>query len=70
MANGDSLRKSLAALSPTQFLHFPQNRFETLLDDFLAENDVQIERGVELEKLTLSADDSATLQSQVTLRHL
>ncbi|CAH0492627.1 unnamed protein product [Peronospora farinosa] len=69
-AHGDSLRKSLAALSPTQFLHFPQNRFETLLDTFLAENDVQIERGVELERLTLPADNSVTQQSQVTLRHL
>ncbi|CAI5745986.1 unnamed protein product [Peronospora destructor] len=69
-ANGDSLRKSLAALSPTQFLHFPQNRFETLLDEFLAENGVHIERGVELESLTLPADDSVTEQSQVTLRHL
>ncbi|KAG7386394.1 hypothetical protein PHYPSEUDO_000323 [Phytophthora pseudosyringae] len=67
-ANGDSLRKSLAALSPTQFLHFPQNRFETLLDEFLAENDVRVERGVELEGLKLPTDGCAT--PEVTLRHL
>ncbi|ETN09290.1 hypothetical protein PPTG_11736 [Phytophthora nicotianae INRA-310] len=68
MATGDSLRKSLAALSPTQFLHFPQNRFETLLDEFLAENNVRVERGVELEGLKLPMDSSAT--TQVTLRHM
>ncbi|KAG6574692.1 Polyketide hydroxylase [Phytophthora cinnamomi] len=65
-ANGDSLRTSLAALSPTQFLHFPQNRFETLLDEFLAENDVRVERGVELESLALPPEGSP----EVTLRHL
>ncbi|KAF4040793.1 FAD binding domain [Phytophthora infestans] len=63
-----SLRKSLAKLSPTQFLHFPQNRFETLLDEFLADNNVRVERGVELESLMLPADSSAT--PEVTLRHL
>ncbi|EEY56473.1 polyketide hydroxylase, putative [Phytophthora infestans T30-4] len=68
MTNGDSLRKSLAKLSPTQFLHFPQNRFETLLDEFLADNNVRVERGVELESLMLPADSSAT--PEVTLRHL
>ncbi|CAH0474961.1 unnamed protein product [Peronospora belbahrii] len=68
--NGDNLRKSLTTLSPTQFLHFPQNRFETLLNEFLAENDLLVERGVELESLTLPAKGSATQQSQVTLRHL
>ncbi|GMG14652.1 unnamed protein product [Phytophthora fragariaefolia] len=70
MASGDSLRKSLAALSPTQFLHFPQNRFETLLDEFLTENGVGVERGVELESLKLPLDGSATKQPEVTLRHL
>jgi hypothetical protein len=69
-ANGDSLRKSLAALSPTQFLHFPQNRFETLLDEFLAEKGVRVERGVELEGLKLPSDGSPTQQPEVTLRHL
>ncbi|KAE9303511.1 hypothetical protein PF008_g22215 [Phytophthora fragariae] len=69
-ANGDSLRKSLAALSPTQFLHFPQNRFETLLDEFLAENDVRVERGVELESLKLPSDGSVAERPEVTLRHL
>ncbi|RLN95280.1 hypothetical protein BBJ28_00011838 [Nothophytophthora sp. Chile5] len=53
IATGDSLRTALAALSPTQFLHFPQNRFETLLDEFLTENNVRIERGVELQDLKL-----------------
>ncbi|KAG3120148.1 hypothetical protein PI124_g1035 [Phytophthora idaei] len=67
-ANGDSLRESLAALSPTQFLHFPQNRFETLLDEFLAEHGVHVERGVELESLKLPTDSSTT--PEVTLRHL
>uniref|UniRef100_A0AAV1T588 FAD-binding domain-containing protein n=1 Tax=Peronospora matthiolae TaxID=2874970 RepID=A0AAV1T588_9STRA len=67
VAAGDSLRTSLKALSPTQFLHFPQNRFEKLLDTFLAENDVQIERGVELEKLVLPFDGSVMQQAQVTV---
>ncbi|POM76659.1 Polyketide hydroxylase [Phytophthora palmivora] len=66
--NGDSLRKSLASLSPTQFLHFPQNRFETLLDEFLAENDVLVERGVELKDLKLPIDGSVA--PEVTLHHL
>ena len=70
LAAGDSLRTSLKALSPTQFLHFPQNRFETLLDTFLAENEVQIERGIELEELVLPSDGSAMQQAQVTLRRL
>uniref|UniRef100_M4BTG6 FAD-binding domain-containing protein n=1 Tax=Hyaloperonospora arabidopsidis (strain Emoy2) TaxID=559515 RepID=M4BTG6_HYAAE len=70
VAAGDSLRTSLKALSPTQFLHFPQNRFETLLDTFLAENEVQIERGIELEELVLPSDGSAMQQAQVTLRRL
>ncbi|KAL4086634.1 hypothetical protein PRIC1_013696 [Phytophthora ramorum] len=69
-ANGDSLRKSLAALSPTQFLHFPQNRFEMLLDEFLTENDLRVERGVELEGLKLQSEGSAMQQPEVTLRHL
>ncbi|KAK1938025.1 putative polyketide hydroxylase [Phytophthora citrophthora] len=67
-ATGDSLRDSLASLSPTQFLHFPQNRFESMLGEFLAENDVHVERGVEMEGLKLSTDGSAT--PEVTLRHL
>ncbi|RLN66574.1 hypothetical protein BBJ29_004544 [Phytophthora kernoviae] len=66
--NDDSLRSSLAALSPTQFLHFPQNRFETLLDEFLAENDLHVERGVALESLKLPSEGSDALE--VTLRHL
>ncbi|KAG7395090.1 hypothetical protein PHYBOEH_004242 [Phytophthora boehmeriae] len=67
-ANGDSLRSSLAALSPTQFLHFPQNRFETMLDEYLAENDVQVDRGVALESLQLPSTDADS--PEVTLRHL
>lgn len=67
-ANGDSLRTSLSALSPTQFLHFPQNRFESLLDEFLAENEVNVERGVALESLKLPSAGSGA--PEVTLRHL
>ncbi|RLN59985.1 hypothetical protein BBJ28_00001369 [Nothophytophthora sp. Chile5] len=65
VATGDSLRTALAALSPTQFLHFPQNRFETLLDEFLTENNVRIERGVELQDLKLPVKGS----SDHTLEH-
>ncbi|CAI5725463.1 unnamed protein product [Hyaloperonospora brassicae] len=70
LAAGERLRESLDALSPTQFVHFPQNRFEALLDTFLAENDVQIERGIALEDLKLPPDGSAAQQTQVTLRRL
>ncbi|KAG1708605.1 hypothetical protein DVH05_022233 [Phytophthora capsici] len=66
-ATGDSLRDSLSSLSPTQFLHFPQNRFESMLDEFLTGNDVHVERGVEMEGLKLPTGGSTP---EVTLRHL
>ena len=70
LAAGERLRESLDALSPTQFVHFPQNRFEALFDTFLAEKNVQIERGIALEDLKLPPDGSAAQQIQVTLRRL
>ncbi|KAI9915401.1 hypothetical protein PsorP6_008123 [Peronosclerospora sorghi] len=69
-AKGDILRNSLAALSPTQFVHFPQNRFETLLNEFLGHNDVHIDRHVSLEGMTLPSSTSTLQQVDVTLRHL
>lgn len=41
-----------------------------MLDEFLAENNVRVERGVELESLKLPSDREATAQPEVTLRHL
>ncbi|TDH68178.1 hypothetical protein CCR75_004480 [Bremia lactucae] len=67
-SNGEDLRKSLSALSPTQFLHLPQNRFETILNDFLEENGSFVDRGVELESLKLPTDILSA--PEVTLRHL
>ncbi|CEG43188.1 polyketide hydroxylase-like [Plasmopara halstedii] len=68
VGNAGILRQSLAAISPTQFLHFPQNDFEMLLNEFLNENNVYVERGVELDDLKLPMESSAT--PEVTLRHL
>lgn len=63
----DELRRALAPLSPTHFLHFPQNRFEELLEEFLNEEGVHVDRGVELQGLQLTDADGPT---RVALRHL
>lgn len=63
-----ALRRSLAALSPTQFLHFPQNQFEDMLDAFVAEYGVRVDRGVEL--VGLEAATSRSDPTSVSLRHM
>lgn len=65
-AGQDPLSSALAALSPSQFLHFPQNRFESMLAEHLDAHDLLVERGVEF--LELHQDDSAG-RPRVRLRH-
>ncbi|GLE02019.1 hypothetical protein PINS_up010857 [Pythium insidiosum] len=66
LASNDALRKTLAAISPTQFLHFPQNRFETMLAAFVEEAGMTIERQVELTDLQLGPNGGP---SRVQLFH-
>ncbi|TYZ62433.1 hypothetical protein PybrP1_008675 [[Pythium] brassicae (nom. inval.)] len=49
----------------TGFLHFPQNRFEAMLSEFLRESGMHVERGVELVDLKVRAGD----RPSVSLRH-
>ncbi|KAJ0411284.1 hypothetical protein ATCC90586_004200 [Pythium insidiosum] len=64
-SNG-ALRKALASISPTQFLHFPQNRFETMLAAFVEETGMTIDRQVELTDLQLGSNGGPT---RVQLHH-
>ncbi|DAZ99351.1 TPA: hypothetical protein N0F65_005202 [Lagenidium giganteum] len=63
-----ALRQALAALSPTQFVHFPQNRFEQLQVAFLEKHNIHIDRRVELVDLQLPA--SGDERVRVTLRNM
>lgn len=56
---------ALASISPTHFLHFPQNRFEAMLSEFLERNGMDVDRGVEL--VALDADPAGG-GTNVTLR--
>jgi hypothetical protein len=58
------LRQALDAISPTQFLHFPQNRFEALLSDYLKDQNVHVERGIELIK-----EEDQSGKQQLYLHH-
>jgi 2-polyprenyl-6-methoxyphenol hydroxylase-like FAD-dependent oxidoreductase len=61
------LLAALDGLSPTQFLHFPQNRFETLLSTFVEDAGLHVERQIELVELHRRVRDGPT---DVTLRCL
>ncbi|KAF0694570.1 Aste57867_14558 [Aphanomyces stellatus] len=52
----NELVESLDRLSPTQPVHFPQHKFESLLSDYAAECGVHIQRGEELKGLHVSPD--------------
>lgn len=64
----DSPAAALQSISSTQFLHFPQNRFESMLSEFLQESDLHVDRGVELLdlKVDLAGGGGPT---KVSLRH-
>lgn len=61
-----NLREALSSLSPTHFLHFPQNRFETMLSTYVKESGIHVEREVELVDL-ISSDRNG--RTQVSLNH-
>ncbi|KAG9401082.1 hypothetical protein AC1031_009842 [Aphanomyces cochlioides] len=50
----NELLESLHGISPTQPVHFPQNKFETILSEYAAENSVHVRRGEALENLKVS----------------
>ncbi|TMW56936.1 hypothetical protein Poli38472_002861 [Pythium oligandrum] len=66
LSTKQELLDALSDVSPTQFLHFPQNRFENMLSTFLEESNITIEREIEL--LDLKREPNG--QSTVKLKHL
>ncbi|KAF1327967.1 Polyketide hydroxylase, partial [Globisporangium splendens] len=61
-SSGTSLLNALDSISPTQFLHFPQNRFEAMLSNFLAQSGMHVERGMELVDLKVADDEGVNVR--------
>ncbi|ETV92352.1 hypothetical protein H310_13252 [Aphanomyces invadans] len=61
----NELLHGLRNLSPTQPVHFPQNKFETLLNEYAAECGIHVHRGVELTDLRMLSKQSSCGLSRV-----
>jgi len=68
----NELLHGLNLISPTQPVHFPQNKFEHLVQEYATECGVNIHRGVEL--VGLKSIDSCAVNSlksyQASLKHM
>ncbi|OQR91812.1 polyketide hydroxylase [Achlya hypogyna] len=63
----NELLESLHLLSPTQPVHFPQNKFEHLLSDYAAEAGLSFARGVEVVRVDTTSTASSV---RVALRNI